>query len=203
MAIVTSGYELEDVKYRSLSIHETDKIYGEEVQDYLNHIEILWNDWTLLRMQKISTLARYNIPDLLYSYLIGWSRYYSQESRSRERFDLTSQIEEVLSHLQEYWITIPKPTEVRYYLIRYPDLCNILPHICKIARDQFGIQTQLSLEIYSDPEIEDEYLTLYIRQQDYDQDILDKIEDIRAQYEAILSGKSGWFLLTTDFRPPK
>ena len=113
------------------------------------------------------------------------------------------QIEETLKHIQQDWIIIPKPAEVRDYLLRYSDLTNILPFVCKIARERVGIYPELSLEVYCDPEIEDEYLTLYVRQQDYDEDILDTIEDIRAQYEAKLAGKSGWLLVTTDFRPSK
>ncbi|HWP93152.1 MAG TPA: hypothetical protein VNN20_13245 [Thermodesulfobacteriota bacterium] len=117
--------------------------------------------------------------------------------------NVTSQIEEALNQLHQDWIEIPKPAEVRDYLIRYPDLASILPFVCKVARERFGVYPELSLEVYCDPEIEDEYLTLYVRQENYDEDILSAIEDISAQYESILMGKSGWFLVTTDFRSPK
>ncbi len=113
------------------------------------------------------------------------------------------QIEEVLNQLQQNVITIPKAAEVRDYLIRYSDLIDLVLSVCQLTRQRFDSQAQLSLEVYHDPEMEDEYLTLYVRQQDYDEDILDTIEDIRAQYEAKLAGKSGWLLVTTDFRPSK
>lgn len=71
------------------------------------------------------------------------------------------QIVEVLNQLHQDWIKIPKPAEVRAYLLRYPDLTDLLPFICKIARERVGIRPELSLEVYHDPEIEDEYLTLY------------------------------------------
>ena len=116
---------------------------------------------------------------------------------------VTSQIEEVLNQFQQDWIIIPIPAEVRDYLLRYPDLTNLLPYVSKMVRERVGLYTQLSLEVYHDPEIEDEYLTLYIRQEHYDENILNIIEDIRTQYEEKLIGRSGWFLLTTDFRPPK
>jgi len=116
---------------------------------------------------------------------------------------VTSQIEEVLKQLHQDWIRIPKPAGVRDYLVRYPDLTSILLFVCKIARERVGVYPELSLEVYCDPEIEDEYLTLYIRQDYYDEDILDTIEDIRTQYEVNLTGKSGWLLVTTDFRPPR
>ena len=116
---------------------------------------------------------------------------------------VTSQIQAVLNQLHQDWIRIPKPNYVREYLLRYPDLINILPYVSKMVRERVGLYTQLSLEVYHDPEIEDEYLTLYIRQEHYDENILNIIEDIRTQYEEKLIGRSGWFLLTTDFRPPK
>ena len=116
---------------------------------------------------------------------------------------VTSPIEELLNKLHQDWIKIPKPAEVRNYLLSYPDLTDLLPFVCKIARERVGIYPELSLEVYFDPEIEDEYLTLYVREQNYDQNILNTIEDICAQYESMLERKSGWLLVTTDFRPAK
>lgn len=112
------------------------------------------------------------------------------------------QIEKVLNQLQQDGITIPRPSEVRDYLIRYSDMTDLVLSVCGLTRQQFDSQVQLSLEVYHDPEIEDEYLTLYVRQRNYDEDILGTIEDIYAQYEGKLTGKSGWFLMTTDFRSP-
>jgi hypothetical protein len=60
------------------------------------------------------------------------------------------------------------------------------------------------LELYRDPEIDDEYLTLYVRQRRYDADkLLEEIEDLRAGSQAALRETSGWLLVTTDFRPPR
>jgi hypothetical protein len=64
------------------------------------------------------------------------------------------------------------------------------------------MQSQIALKIYSDPEVTDEYLTLYIRQSQYSETILKSIADLRAEYEEDLTDSSGWFLVTTDFHPP-
>jgi len=98
---------------------------------------------------------------------------------------------------------VPQPAEVRDYLLRYPDMTDLLLSVCKMARERFGAPTQLSLEVYHDPEIEDEYLTLYVRQENYDEQILDKVESICAEYEKMIAGRSGWLLVTTDFQPPR
>jgi len=203
MAVITTGHDLESVKYHSLSLYQPEEL--EELLDYMIHIENIENikSASVILGPKFSIKEKYFIADLLYSYGNELNRYYSKELQIIGSFNLSSQIEEVLTQLQEYWITISKPSEVSDYLIRYPDLSNFVLYICKIARDEFGIQTQLSLEIYNDPEIEDEYLTLYVRQQHYDENILDKIEDVRKQYEEMLIGRSGWLLVTTDFHPPR
>jgi hypothetical protein len=116
--------------------------------------------------------------------------------------DITFQIEMLLTWLLDHQVFIPQPDEVRNYLVRYFDLTKILRSTCKLAMEWFGAQTQLSLEVYHDSEVEDRYLTLYIRQANYSEDILKRIEELRAEYEIDLSDSSGWFLITTDFRPP-
>lgn len=117
--------------------------------------------------------------------------------------DTTSQIKKVLNSLLKNRIVIPKPDEVRDYLMHYPDITGLLLPVCELTRQQFGSQVQLAIEVYHDPEIEDEYLTLYVRPKKYDADIMKRIKEIRAKHERKLVGKSGWFLVTTDFRPPR
>lgn len=117
--------------------------------------------------------------------------------------DVTSEIEAALSWLGSEGIVIPQPATVRDYLLRYPDITDLLLSVCEATRRRFDAQTQLSLEVYRDPEIEDEYVTLYVRQQKYDESVMRQIKEIRKEYEEMLVGKSGWFLLTTDFRPPR
>ncbi|MGH8065712.1 MAG: hypothetical protein ACRERE_10875 [Candidatus Entotheonellia bacterium] len=115
---------------------------------------------------------------------------------------ITSQLETFLNWLLDQGVLIPQPSEVRNYLLRYFDLTRILRSTCKLAIEWFVRPSQLSLEVYRDPEIEDRYLTLYIRQPQYNEDILERIEKLRAEYEMDLTDSPGWFLVTTDFRPP-
>ena len=115
----------------------------------------------------------------------------------------TPQIEGVLDELRLMKISIPEPAAVKDYLLRYPDIGRVLPSLCKITSERFEMPAQLSLEVYEDSEIDDEDLTLYVRQEDYDDQIMDIIEEIRTEYYKLLTGKSGWLHLTTDFRPPK
>jgi len=116
---------------------------------------------------------------------------------------VTRQVEDVLFALRSKGIAIPRPADVRDYLVQYPDIIDLLLQVGFSASRRFGPATELSLELYRDPEIDDEYLTLYVRQASYDEHILDEIEDVSAEYERELAGRSGWLLVTTDFRPPR
>ena len=116
--------------------------------------------------------------------------------------ETTLQYEILLKWLDQNRIKIPEPGKVRSYLANFPDMTNTIPSICKMVKDTVDKETQLSLEVYQDPEIEDEYLTLYIRKNHYDEGILDLIEKISENFQKELSKKLGWLVVTTDFRPP-
>jgi hypothetical protein len=115
---------------------------------------------------------------------------------------VSSQVETLLNWLLDQKVLILEPVHIRNYLTRHFDLTRILRSTCKLALDRFGMQSQIALKIYSDPEVTDEYLTLYIRQSQYSETILKSIADLRAEYEEDLTDSSGWFLVTTDFHPP-
>lgn len=128
------------------------------------------------------------------------SRY---EALDLQGSSITYWVELILDWLMHNKFIIQQPAEVREYLIQHSDLTNVLLYICATARKRMGTQTQLSLEMYHDPEIKDEYLTLYARQQQYDEQILNLIEEICTQHEIALTNSSGWLLVTTDFQPPR
>ena len=100
-------------------------------------------------------------------------------------------------------IVISRVAEVRDYLFTHPDLLDLLARVCQLALYKAGNDTELSLEVYRDPEIQDEYLTLYARRDDYDADFIMILEGIRSAYQEELSGRSGWILVTTDFGVPR
>ncbi len=131
-----------------------------------------------------------------YEYSLPW---FSQEKTT----NVTADIEEVLNHVRNSHIIIPKLLDVRNYLIHYPDMIDLLCFVCEVVSEHFVLDTELSLEVYHDPEIEDEYLTLYVRKQRYDKNIMKEIKEIRSMYENILIDKTGWLLLTTDFQSPR
>jgi hypothetical protein len=116
---------------------------------------------------------------------------------------ITTEIESALKWLRDRDIGIAHPSAVRDYLLRYPDMANLLYFFCSTAQKGFGVRTQLSLEVYIDPEIEDTHLTLYARQTPYEDDFWRKVERVSETIRPFLEKSSGWFIVTTDFAPPK
>ena len=127
---------------------------------------------------------------------------YRDRSASQE-VGLTSIVETALDELLGQDISVLDPAAVRRYLLRHLDMVDPMALIGKVAANRFGGSAQLSLELYQDPEVEDSYLTLYVRQEPYDADILDQIEDVSRLFDAELATLSGWLLITTDFGAPR
>jgi hypothetical protein len=126
----------------------------------------------------------------------------SIERLSGESASLTSFIENLLIHLKSIGIIIPDVTDVRDYLMKHPDMDDLLTFVCNLAVETFGDAAELSLEVYHDPEIKDEYLILYIRQYEYQDNIKAVIKELRSKYKKALIESSGWILVTTDYNSP-
>lgn len=116
---------------------------------------------------------------------------------------ISTGIENLFNLLVSMKISIPEPAVVRNYLLVYSDMINILLPIFNKITEKFNALAQISLEVYKDPEIDDEYLTIYIRQEIYDENIMDLIDEISSECENMLAGRFGWLLITTDFQSPK
>jgi hypothetical protein len=115
----------------------------------------------------------------------------------------TFTIERSLRSLKNYLgFEFPHPQEVVQYLLAHPGLYIIALDTCFSVKEVFGHNSQISLELYHDPEIHDEYLTIFVRQENYEPDIIEKIDAISTDYEIALAGESGYLLINTDFCPP-
>lgn len=99
-------------------------------------------------------------------------------------------------------VRVTRRSAVARYLLRHPRIMPALRNIVGTIRHRVA---EAVLSINQDPEIDDEYLTIEIRQHHYDERILDLLTSL--QEEAVQQidkhGVSGWILVTTDFRPPE
>ena len=69
-------------------------------------------------------------------------------------------------------------------------------------QQEFGSASQVALQLYHDYDSPDEYLTYYVRQHQYDDTLMDRIEALDDDYGPELVTKSGSLLVTTDFQDP-
>ena len=96
---------------------------------------------------------------------------------------------------------IARESRIREYLSLFPDIADVASYAVEAARRRFP-NAQLVLDVYQDPEIDDEYLVLYVRMPHYDDSVMERIAAAEAEYLDMLADKSGWIQLTTDFRTP-
>lgn len=126
-------------------------------------------------------------------------------SRNEYSTDRHQTINNCLENILEYDIKIPNVELVQEYLLIKNNfsLLPVLENICcKTKERRFA---QISLELYIDPEIDDQYLTIYVRKHQYEDDFMEKIEAIMNEHlnPHLKGGENGWILLTTDFDLPK
>jgi hypothetical protein len=114
--------------------------------------------------------------------------------------DVTFGVEMGLLLLSRHNVHIERPAEVRDYLTRHPDITNLLTRFTAMAQDAFGTRTRMALAVYRDREVDDEYLTIYIDRAGAGKDVLARIERIYTSLSEDLAHRSGWILVTPDFR---
>jgi len=100
-------------------------------------------------------------------------------------------------------IKFPDSGDVIEYITQHPAIYDVTLYGCLRTREEFYTDSEISLELYKCPESSDKYLTIYVRQDNYTDDIIERMDKICDEYEDALTGQSGWLLLTTDYEPPQ
>ncbi len=127
-----------------------------------------------------------------------------EDSNNISTYSLNSRIDDLLDFLILKNIVIPDPTGINDYLIENPDIMDFVEPVTNMVTEYFDRNSQISIEVYHDPEIDDSYLVIYVRQNPYSGDIIESIDEINEQISNNLSGDvSGWISVTTDFNFPK
>ncbi len=99
-------------------------------------------------------------------------------------------------------VRLENPYSIREYLLRFTELLDVIPKAVDAAKKHFP-EAQLVMDVYQDPEIDDNYLVLYIRLKHYDDSFIERLEEAEAEFLNQLVSKRGWIQLTTDFREPE
>lgn len=120
-----------------------------------------------------------------------------------ESFAMSVKIENTLRYLNIIGAKIESPSKVLDYLYRYPEVVDLAQYAAELVAKRFGSDVKLSFEVYQDRGAQFENLILYIRQYDYNSNIMKTIKEIRKEYGISFPRAKGRFLLTTDFRQPR
>ena len=129
-----------------------------------------------------------------------------------------AKVNELIEHLtQEPQVRIKNTDQVKKYLMKFSDILDLVPKVVHIAKKHFP-EAQLVLTLYEDPEIDDQYLVVYVRMKKYDELFMEKVREARDEYredlitridraEAEFLGdlvdKKGYIFMTTDFQKPE
>ncbi len=106
------------------------------------------------------------------------------------------------------FISIKEIDSIRTIISQYIEYLDIFNKLFSDLEAYFlseanDFNTQILLEIFTDPEINDEYFTLYIRQFIYKDDIMTSIRDFSRKANEYIPELPIRILINTDFQPPK
>lgn len=125
--------------------------------------------------------------------------YTSLPNHQTEQY-LTLEAAKIIEEIESMDIAICDYVPIHDYLTEHHDIALLLSDVCKIAGKHIDKETQLAIDVYSDPDGGEGHLSLYIRPKKYSPDIFNIIDRIEQEYIDQLVGKSGWIIVTTDFR---
>jgi hypothetical protein len=103
--------------------------------------------------------------------------------------------------LKDCGVMLQGEGKAQRYLDDHADMFDLAINLCREARRIFPAPAELTLKVYRDPEIEDEYLALVVRLPVYAPDTLVRIRSVSDTQDERIGEASGWLLVTTDFRP--
>ncbi len=127
----------------------------------------------------------------------------SKNAKTREVAVKSADIDVLLSELAENKVYIVNEGEVLSYVNDYPETTRYIIAVVPALRKRLGNDVEISLKLYKDPEIDDRYLTIYVREDPYRDDLLDIVDETAAPYINLLDSLKSWVLVTTDFRQPE
>lgn len=90
--------------------------------------------------------------------------------------------------------------ELIEYLAKHQDAAKVLPELLKVAVRELP-DAEIVVDLYRDPEEDDEHVVVYVRFDNYDGDQLERIRKVRSLCRGMLKGKKAFVFLTTDFEP--
>ncbi len=99
-------------------------------------------------------------------------------------------------------IVVPRPDAVNQYVRAYPELADLARDMATALVEEFrGERSEIELDLYQDPEIDDRYLVFYVRLPEYDDSLMPRIRTISEQVDSRVPPTPEWVHVSTDYRP--
>ncbi|SRR6266536_4406943 len=99
-------------------------------------------------------------------------------------------------------VVCPLPDRVAEYLRAHPDATDIVTGMAgELVREFQGEHAEIELDLYEDPEIDDQYLAFTVRKPTYEDKFVDRLLSVMAKFHEERGSASGWVMVSTDFRP--
>ena len=119
----------------------------------------------------------------------------------RYPFGLTTSmaVEQQIYSLQKYLgFKIENQKAVIQYILKNANINLVLMDALHAVADAFA-GSESTLTLYQDPELNDEYLTIYVRMHQYPEHMFEKIDALLPRYQEKFTLTPGWLVITTDF----
>lgn len=134
--------------------------------------------------------------------VLAWLRDANKSLQELNETSIISSIETTLWSVTRMGIVVRHPSRVREYLIENNDMLGMLLPMSEALMAHFEGDAQIFLELFQDPDADDEFLMFTVRIANYPEDILDQLNSLASLFEEPLSERDGWILITTDFSQP-
>jgi hypothetical protein len=127
----------------------------------------------------------------------------ADEMSSSTSGSISDSIEDILRNFKALGITIQTSLNLFKYLYNFPDIAGLARDVSNLVYRHFDSSAKLFLEVRDSDDPDSEYLALVIRVPEYNDGVMERIEQIRESYYSLLDDMAGWFLFTTDFQSPR
>jgi len=99
-------------------------------------------------------------------------------------------------------ILVPWPDGVNAYVRAHPELADLVRDMAATLVEEFrNGRSEIELDLYQDPEIDDRYLVLYVRLPEYDGSLMPRIKAVTTRFDDRRAKMDGRILITSDYEP--
>ena len=126
-----------------------------------------------------------------------------RKMKKNNKIPIKEKVNKLIERLaQDPRVRVKNTDEVKKYLMKFSDIVDLVPKVVNVAKKHFP-EAQLVLDLYLDPEIDDQYLVLYVRLNEYKEDFVERADRAEAEFLNDFVDKRGEIFLTTDFKKPE